>query len=349
MKIAPAKIYFLLALVVSFAVWYWIPMDQYVREIVLTIGINIILAVSLNLVNGHTGQFSIGHAGFMAIGAYVSAWITTVATPKWWPALDLSEGGLAGTLIFLGALLAGALLAALAGLVIGIPTLRLRGDYLAIATLGFGEIIRVVIQNTETVGGSRGFSVNNGYTTIFWTYLFAALTIYVVANLVNSAYGRGFLAVRDDEVAAESIGVNTTKYKVIAFVLAAFFAGIAGALYAHFKQYLHPDGFNFLKSIEVVVMVILGGMGSTFGVIAAAIVLSLLPEALRFIPQVYEHLFGIQLPHLIDDLLKNRMLIYSILLIILMLTRPQGLFGGRGGRPAFLYKKKTARADGLAS
>jgi branched-chain amino acid transport system permease protein len=143
--------------------------------------------------------------------------------------------------------------------------------------------------------------------------------------------------------------VNTTKYKVVAFVLAAFFAGIAGGLYAHFKQYLHPDGFNFLKSIEVVVMVILGGMGSTFGVIAAAVVLSLLPEALRFIPQVYERLFGIQLPHLIDDLLKNRVLIYSILLIILMLTRPQGLFGGRGGQPAFLYKKKTPRADGLAS
>jgi branched-chain amino acid transport system permease protein len=349
MKVAPAKIYFLLALVVSFAVWYWVPMDQYVREIVLTIGINIILAVSLNLVNGHTGQFSIGHAGFMAIGAYLSAWITTVAAPNWWPSLDLSDGGLAGTLVFLGALLAGALLAALAGLLIGIPTLRLRGDYLAIATLGFGEIIRVIIQNTDTVGGSRGFSVSHGYTTLFWTYLFAAMTIYVVANLVNSAYGRGFLAVRDDEVAAESIGVNTTKYKVVAFVLAAFFAGIAGGLYAHFKQYLHPDGFNFLKSIEVVVMVILGGMGSTFGVIAAAIVLSLLPEALRFIPQVYEHLFGIPLPQLIDDLLKNRMLIYSILLIILMLTRPQGLFGGTSGRPAFLFKKKTPRADGLAS
>jgi branched-chain amino acid transport system permease protein len=349
MKIAPAKIYFLLASVASFAAWYWIPMDQYVREIILTIGINIILAVSLNLVNGHTGQFSIGHAGFMAIGAYISAWITSIAVPNWWPSLDISEGGFIGTLIFLGALLVGAIIAAFAGLLIGIPTLRLRGDYLAIATLGFGEIIRVVIQNTDTVGGSRGFSVSNGYTTLFWTYLFAAMTIYVVANLVNSAYGRGFLAVRDDEVAAESIGVNTTKYKVIAFVLAAFFAGIAGGLYAHFKQYLHPDGFNFLKSIEVVVMVILGGMGSTFGVIAAAIILSLLPEALRFIPQAYEHLFGIQLPRLIDDLLKNRMLIYSILLIILMLTRPQGIFGGKGGRPAFLFKKKTARADGLAT
>ncbi|MDP9099347.1 MAG: branched-chain amino acid ABC transporter permease, partial [Verrucomicrobiota bacterium] len=173
--------------------------------------------------------------------------------------------------------------------------------------------------------------------------------IYVVANLVNSAYGRGFLAVRDDEVAAESIGVNTTKYKVIAFVLAAFLAGIAGGLYSHFKQYLHPDRFNFITSIEVVVMVIVGGMGSTFGVIAAAIVLSLLPEALRFIPQFYQQIFGVSLPHLVDDLLKNRMMIYSLLLIILMLTRPQGIFGGISGRPAFLFKRKSVRADGLAS
>ena len=348
MKIARSKIYLLLAAIVSFAVSNWVPMDQYVREIVLTIGINIILAVSLNLVNGHTGQFSLGHAGFMAIGAYFSAAVTTFWAPALFPSIDLN-GGIAGPLVFLVALLGGALLAAVAGLVIGIPSLRLRGDYLAIATLGFGEIIRVILQNTDAMGGSRGFSVANGYTTIFWAYLSAALTIYVVANLVNSAYGRGFLAVRDDEVAAESVGVNTTKYKVVAFVLAAFFAGIAGGLYAHFKQYLHPDGFNFLKSIEVVVMVILGGMGSTFGVIAAAVCLTLLPEALRFIPQVYEKLFNASLPHLIDDLLKNRMLIYSVLLIILMLTRPQGIFGGVGGRPAFLYKRKSVRADGLAS
>ena len=348
MKIAPAKIYLLIAAILSFALSNWVPMDQYVREIVLTIGINIILAVSLNLVNGHTGQFSLGHAGFMAIGAYFSAAVTTFWAPQLFPSIDLS-GGIAGELIFLAALLSGALVAAVAGLVIGIPSLRLRGDYLAIATLGFGEIIRVILQNTEAMGGSRGFSVMNGYTTIFWVYLSAALTIYVVANLVNSAYGRGFLAVRDDEVAAESVGVNTTKYKVVAFVLAAFFAGIAGGLYAHFKQYLHPDGFNFIRSIEVVVMVIVGGMGSTAGVVAAAVILSLLPEALRFIPQVYEKLFNASLPHLIDDLLKNRMLIYSILLIIMMLTRPQGIFGGRGGRPAFLYKRKSVRADGLAS
>jgi len=345
MRIAPSKIYLLVFIVGAFVVSYFVPMDQYVREIVLTIGINIILAVSLNLVNGFTGQFSLGHAGFMAIGAYFSAAVTTFWAPRLFgSSVDLT-GGVVAPLVFLCALLGGALLAAVAGLVIGIPSLRLRGDYLAIATLGFGEIIRVIIQNTEAVGGSRGFTVTYPYTTLFWGYFFAAITIYVVANLVNSAYGRGFLAVRDDEVAAESIGVNTTKYKVIAFVLAAFFAGIAGGLYAHFKQYLHPDGFNFLKSIEVVVMVIMGGMGSNFGVITAAIFLSVLPEILRFIPQLYERAAGIPLPHLVDDLLKNRMLIYALLLIALMLTRPQGIFGG-GWRPAFLFKKKTASADG---
>ncbi len=341
MKIAASKIYLVIAAVLSFVVSYWLPMDQYVREIVLTIGINIILAVSLNLVNGFTGQFSLGHAGFMAIGAYLSAAVTTFWAPRLLGVSVDTTTGLTGALVFFCALLAGAFAAALAGLMIGIPSLRLRGDYLAIATLGFGEIIRVVLQNTETMGGSRGFSVTHGYTTLFWTFLFAAITIYVVSNLVNSAYGRGFLAVRDDEVAAESIGVNTTKYKVIAFVLAAAFAGIAGGLYAHFKQYLHPDGFNFLKSIEVVVMVIVGGMGSNLGVVAAAIFLSLLPEALRFIPQWYEQLFGVALPQVIDHLLQNRMLIYSVLLIIMMLTRPQGIFGGSNWQPAFLFKKRT--------
>ncbi|MEP6937277.1 MAG: branched-chain amino acid ABC transporter permease [Chthoniobacterales bacterium] len=348
MKGSASKLYLAIAAAVSFAISYWVPMDQYVREIVLTIGINIILAVSLNLVNGYAGQFSLGHAGFMAIGAYFSAAVTTFWAPKWFGASTDITSGFTAPLVFLFALLSGALLAAVAGLIIGIPSLRLRGDYLAIATLGFGEIIRVVIQNTDAIGGSRGFTVMSGYTNFFWTYLFAALTIYVVANLVHSAYGRGFLAVRDDEVAAEAVGVNTTKYKVIAFVLAAFFAGIAGGLYAHFKQYLHPDGFSFLKSIEVVVMVILGGMGSTAGVIAAAVFLSLLPEVLRFIPQFYERSFGIPLPHLIDELLKNRMLIYSVLLIALMLTRPQGIFGGLK-RPAFLSGKKTRAAHVIPS
>jgi branched-chain amino acid transport system permease protein len=262
------------------------------------IGINIILAVSLNLINGYTGQFSLGHAGFMAVGAYTAA----VITNQFGELNSFASGA-----IFLTALLAGGLAAAVAGLFVGIPTLRLRGDYLAIVTLGFGEIIRVILQNMNGVGAARGLSVMHGWTNFFWTFGFAALTVYVVTALVHSTYGRGFIAVRDDEIAAEAMGINTTKYKVTAFVVGAFFAGIAGGLYAHSKQFLTPSGFGFMQSIAIVVMVILGGMGNTVGVILAAILLTLLPEVLR-------------------PVAEYRMVIYSLLLIVLMLTRPQGLF-----------------------
>jgi branched-chain amino acid transport system permease protein len=230
-----------------------------------------------------------------------------------------------GSSVFLAALVAGGLAAAVAGLLVGIPTLRLRGDYLAIVTLGFGEIIRVILQNMEKVGGARGLSVVHGWTNFFWTFGLAAVTVYVVGSLVNSTYGRGFIAVRDDEIAAEAMGINTTKYKVSAFVVGAFFAGIAGGLYAHSKQFLTPNGFGFMQSITFVVMVILGGMGNTIGVIFAAILLTLLPEGLRMLAGV-EHLPGITAERPLGWIGDTRMIIYSLLLIVLMLTRPQGLF-----------------------
>jgi len=280
------------------------------------IGVNIILAVSLNLINGYTGQFSLGHAGFMSVGAYTAAVITNQFT---------GSNILAGDSIFLGALLAGGLLAAVAGLLVGIPTLRLRGDYLAIVTLGFGEIIRVVLQNMDAVGGARGYSVNHGWTNFFWTFGIAAVTVYVVVSLVHSTYGRGFIAVQDDEIAASAVGINPTKYKVTAFVIGAFFAGIAGGLYAHSKQYLTPDGFGYMKSIEIVVMVIMGGMGNTPGVILAAILLTLLPEGLRSLGDI-EHVPGMSGEFPLSWISNTRMVIYSLLLIVIMLTRPQGLF-----------------------
>ncbi len=324
-----SKLALLAAIIVSLLVSQFVQLNPYFSIVVVNIGINITLAVSLNLVNGYTGQFSLGHAGFMAIGAYASAAVTTFGGSRWFEWLG-GPNTFSVTTLFLVALILGGLAAAVAGLVVGVPSLRLKGDYLAIATLGFGEIIRVIIQNTEAMGGSRGFSVPGIYTTIFWTYSVAAITIYVVVNLVHSAYGRGFVTVRDDEIAAEAIGVNTTKYKVVAFVLASFFAGIAGGLYAHFIGYLTPEGFGFMKSIEIIVMVILGGMGNTIGVIFAAILLTILPEVLR---PVQEY----------------RMVIYSLMLIILMLTRPQGLFGGiPWGRAAnWLRKKKVP--DGSAA
>ncbi len=214
------------------------------------------------------------------------------------------------------------------GLLVGIPTLRLRGDYLAIVTLGFGEIIRVVLQNMDAVGGARGLSVNHGWTNLFWTFGLAAVTVYTVAALVNSTYGRGFIAVRDDEVAAEAMGINSTKYKVTAFVVGAFFAGLAGGLYAHSTQFLTPNGFGFMQSITYVVMVILGGMGNTSGVILAAILLTLLPEGLRMVADI-QHLPGLVAERPLSWVENTRMMIYSLLLILLMLTRPQGLFAFR--------------------
>ena len=234
------------------------------------------------------------------------------------------------TTAYVVALIAGGLLAALTGLAVGIPSLRLRGDYLAIVTLGFNEIIKGVIQNAEPLGAQRGLGGMAQHTNFFWTYAFAAVTVYVVLSLVHSTYGSGFLAVRDDEIAAEAMGINTTKYKVLAFVIGAFFAGVAGGLYAHFKQFVHPEGFNFLRSFDIVVMVILGGMGSTAGVCFAAVLLTILPEWLRAVAG------SPWLPEWLRPIAENRMILYSLLLIILMLTRPQGLFG-----EVNLKRKKT--------
>jgi branched-chain amino acid transport system permease protein len=279
--------------------------NPYYLGILIDVGINIILAVSLNLINGHTGQFSLGHAGFMAVGAYVSAKLTLVVGPSLPPAMQ--------PLVLFAGLVLGGLIAALAGLAVGVPSLRLRGDYLAIVTLGFGEIIRVIFQNSEFFGAATGLTGIPNLTSFGWAWGIAAITTYVIASVVNSTYGRGFIAVHDDEIAASAMGINPTRYKVTAFVLGSFFAGIAGGLYAHHKYVIQPSGFDFFKSIEIVVMVILGGMGRTVGVIFAAIILTILPELLRGVAEY-------------------RMIIYSLLIIVLMLARPQGLFTlGRKG------------------
>lgn len=293
--------------------------DEYFLDILLNVGINVTLAVSLNLVNGHTGQFSLGHAGFMAVGAYGASIVTLQMGQQLTPVFG---GGAFGSAItFLIALLVGGLCAALSGWMVGVPSLRLKGDYLAIVTLGFNEIIRVVLTNTSgdgPFGGALGLKGIPSYTSFFWVFGVAAVSIYVVSCMVNSTYGRGFLAVRDDEIAAEAMGVNTVRYKVIAFVLGAFFAGLAGGLYAHLRTTISPEGFNFLKSVDVVVMVILGGMGSTPGVVAAAILLTFLNEKLR-------------------DFEQYRMIVFSLILIVMMIVRPQGLL------PATMFQKKGGK------
>jgi branched-chain amino acid transport system permease protein len=276
--------------------------NPYFLDVAVSCGINVTLAVSLNLINGYTGQFSLGHAGFMAVGAYSAAVLTTT-----FGAALLPFVGGQTWLLFLLALAGGGLMSAVAGLIVGVPSLRLKGDYLAIVTLGFGEIIRVVLQNIDAIGGPRGMIGIPGYATLAWAYGIAAVCIYVVWAMVHSTYGRGFIAVADDEIAAEAMGINATRYKITAFLVGAFFAGVAGGVYAHFKQYIAPQGFGFDKSIEIVVMVILGGMGNTVGVILAAILLTVLGEWLRQ--------FG-----------DFRMILYSLLIILLMILRPQGLF-----------------------
>lgn len=321
MKRYQAQLLLLAALAVSFVISRFSDrFDSYYLDIALTAGISIVLAVSLNLVNGHTGQFSLGHAGLMAVGAYGAAVVSLQLGPGL--AGIFGKGEFGQGMAFATALLTGGVMAAVFGWMIGVPSLRLRGDYLAIVTLGFNEIIRVILQNTKpdsAFGGALGLSGIPSQSTIFWVFGAAAVCVYVVTSMVNSTWGRGFLAVRDDEVAASASGISTTRYKVTAFVVGAFFAGIGGGLYAHQKGAINPEGFNFLKSFDVVVIVILGGMGSTVGVIAAAIVLTVLNEYLR-------------------DFEEYRMIIFSLLLIVMMLLRPQGLL------PATLFEKKGREA-----
>ncbi|MCC7143286.1 MAG: branched-chain amino acid ABC transporter permease [Candidatus Eisenbacteria bacterium] len=301
--------------------------NPYFARILILAEINVILAVSLNLINGFAGQFSLGHAGFMAIGGYVSAAFAVSAGPAVLAVLGASPeapGPAPSFIVLCLGLILGALVAAITGLLIGIPTLRLKGDYLAIATLGFGEIIRVVIQNTEAVGGARGFINIPTYAGFFAVTLFMVLTLAVHWNLVHSRHGRALLAVREDEIAAEAMGVPTTRYKVLAFSIGAAFAGVGGSLFAHYNGGLHPNTFTFLKSIEVVIMVVLGGMGSITGSILAALLLTAMPELLRPIKEY-------------------RMVIYSLLLIVLMITRPQGIFGLGEFDPARLLWWRRAR------
>ncbi len=275
--------------------------------ILMVAGVNVILAVSLNVVNGFTGQFSLGHAGFMAIGAYTSAKITMAAHGM--QIVGLSPGASDQVLFFVG-IVAGMILAGIVGLVVGMPSLRLRGDYLAIVTLGFNEIIRVIIENTKFLGEATGISGLPRLTTVTWVGLGALATISMARRLVGSSHGRALLAIREDEIAAEAMGVDTTGYKVRAFVISSAFAGMAGALLVHLIQLCTPRSFTFIKSIEVVAMVVLGGMGSVTGSVVAALTLTFALEALRSAAQY-------------------RMVMYALLLIVLMLTRPSGIFGTR--------------------
>jgi len=318
-----------LAFVMQLVVVPW--SGPFYEKLLMDIGINCLLAVSLNLVNGFTGQFSIGHAGFMAVGGYVAGAVTYYGSFVLWGSPAVHGGFLGGgDLLFLAGCLLGGLFAAGAGYLVGLPSLRLRGDYLAIVTLGFGEILRVLLQQTNDVifvaeeiasatpwdlatalGGALGFSGIPFYTTVFWVFVMLGLLLIVAIRLKESSEGRAFLSIRENEIAAEAMGIDTTRYKVRAFVLAAFFAGIAGALFAHETgTTLNPRELGFQKSFDIVIMVVLGGMGSISGALVAAVLLTILPEFLR-------------------EFADWRLVIYALSLIVMMRFRPQGLFGIR--------------------
>ncbi|MDO8586051.1 MAG: branched-chain amino acid ABC transporter permease [Armatimonadota bacterium] len=316
----------------------------YVRMIMLS-GIAIVLAVSLNLVNGFAGQFSLGHAGFYAIGAYASGVLTFYwgnGLVAWLTGFAHLPLALAAVLLMLLAILIAAVAAGTAGYLVGLPSLRLRGDYLAIATLGFGEAIRVIIENSDAVGGARGFDITRDATgtllnalgaidkaTFTWIFGAAILVVLFSRNLAMSSHGRALFAIRDDEVAAESAGVAVFRYKVMVFAMGAAWAGVAGALFAQYDDYLTAKSFDFMKSIDIVVMVVLGGGGSITGSCVAAIVLTALPMLLQ--------------NYLPGSIQNVRMVVYAVLLIVLMLTRPQGLFGRSEFSVRNLFRRRSVQ------
>ena len=321
--------------------FFGVGIDDYQARLFAFIGINVILATSLNLINGFTGQFSIGHAGFMAVGAYSSAYFTVT----YGKALEdsftfLGETG-AASVVLIVAIIIGAVVAALMGLVVGIPSLRLKGDYLAIVTLGFAEIIRIVILNIDAVGGATGYQVP-GYANFFWIGIFAIITVIVIHNIVLSGTGRALISIREDELAAEAMGVNTTRYKVTSFAIGSAFAGVAGVLFAHYNKFLSTNDFQFIKSFEIIIMIVIGGMGSMTGAILGAIIVTLLPELLRQLPdmQVGDTTFRFA------DL---RLVIFALILILTMILRPQGILGTREFGLSWLKRPFKAPAGDAAT
>ena len=283
-------------------------LNSYLLQLLMFVGINIVMTVSLGMINGFTGQFSIGHGGFMAVGAYASVFLTTII----FQLLGQEPPGqtIWGYILFFPAVLVGGGCAAIAGLLIGLPTLRVKGDYLAIVTMAFGEVIRTIIRVSEPLGGPRGVSGISAMTTMTMVFLFAVGSVWLMRNFLASTYGRASRATRDSEIAAEIMGINTTRQKTLVFTVAALFAGCSGGLYAHILQFIHPDNFTFMKSLEYLIYLYIGGASSISGATTGAAVFTIIPELFRRF-QIW------------------RMVFYSFLLIIVMLFRPDGIVGER--------------------
>lgn len=282
---------------------------QYYSRIFYLIEINIILTASLALINGFTGQFSLGHAGFMAIGAYTSALITTVI-PKTMFGHALAVSSIEGHFVFIISIIAGGAMAGVFGFIIGFPSLRLRGDYLAIVTLAGGEVIRAGLRFFDVLGGPRGIPGIPAFSGAFYIGAFFVLSLWMMRNFIYSHYGRACIAVRDNEIAASSMGVNATFQKVWAFVLGAFFAGIAGGLFAHMSRYINPDNFGFLKTLDILIFLYIGGPHSIAGSIVGAATFTVVPEVLRLV-----------------NLESWRLVIYPLILILVMRFMRDGIMG----------------------
>lgn len=280
--------------------------NSYIMQVAMLACIYIIVTESLNILNGMTGLSSLGQAGFMSVGAYISAIITTYV----FKASVMSRP--VQVLLFLAATIVAGLVSALFGLIIGVPSLRLRGDYLAIVTLGFCEVIRAIwrIVPSSIAGGAYGLTGIPNIANFFWVYLIMIIAIYFCRNYMDSSYGRACLAIRDNEIAADAMGINCFRYKILAFMTSAFLAGIAGSLYAHLLSYIHPDVFSYSKSSDFLVYLYAGGVGSISGAMLGALCLTVLPEILRFLQDW-------------------RLVIYGALLLCIILFRPTGIFGGR--------------------
>jgi branched-chain amino acid transport system permease protein len=312
-------------LVLSFAIPQFNLVNKYIQLIIMYVGINIILTISLNLVNGYMGEFSVGHAGFMAVGAYVSAVMTTMWLPSFL-SRDLNP------YLFPLTVVAGGIGAALVGLVVAVPSFRTRGDYLAIITLALNMIVKSVIENIDAIGGPRGIPGVEKLTTMPWVFFWTVVSIWVIRNFIYSNYGRGVLSIREDEIASELMSVNTRQAKLMTFVISSFFAGVAGALFAHLLQFISPKVFDIIKSTDVLIMVYLGGIGSIAGSVLGATIYTVLLEVLRPLGQW-------------------RMVFMPLLLVLLMIFRPRGIMGLRElrwfvpGYDLFAIKRWRARKE----
>ena len=294
-------------------------LTSYHLLIIMLVGINVVMTVSLGMVNGFTGQFSIGHAGFMAVGAYASVFVTTILFQLLGRTLP---GHIWGRGLFFLAILVGGICAAGAGFLIGLPTLRVKGDYLAIVTMAFGEVIRTIIRVSEPLGGPRGVSGIPGMTRPATVIAFTIGSVLFMRNFLGSTYGRASRATRDNELAAEITGINTTRQKTLVFTVAAMFAGCCGGLYAHATQYIHPDNFTFMKSLEYLIYLYVGGANSISGAMTGAVIFTIIYELFR-------------------NFKVWRMVIYALLLIGVMLFRTDGILGDREFK--FIRERKPKR------